>query len=77
VLGGPKLSNFKIRGPKLQQIENRWTKTAIKPNIFNPKISFFVSLISDPGTLVSMTLVIIIEESGRWDPFRLQHYNLE
>jgi hypothetical protein len=49
----------------------------VNSNIFNAKISFFVSLTNDPGTLVSMTLVIIIEESGRWDPFRLQHYNLE
>jgi hypothetical protein len=28
-IGGPKLSSFKIEGPKLQKIENKWTKTAI------------------------------------------------
>jgi hypothetical protein len=33
VLGGPKLLNFKIVGSKLQKIENRGTKTAIKPKI--------------------------------------------
>jgi hypothetical protein len=33
VLGGPKLLNFKIVGPKLQKIKNRGTKTAIKPKI--------------------------------------------
>jgi hypothetical protein len=32
MIGGPKLSSFKIGGPKLQKIENRGTKTAIKPN---------------------------------------------
>jgi hypothetical protein len=31
MIGGPKLSSFKIGGPKLQKIENRGTKTAIKP----------------------------------------------
>jgi hypothetical protein len=31
MIGGPKLSNFKIGGPKLQNDENRMTKTAIKP----------------------------------------------
>jgi hypothetical protein len=32
VLEGPKLSNFKIVEPKLQNDENRGTKIAIKPN---------------------------------------------
>jgi hypothetical protein len=32
--GGPKLPNFKIGGPKLQKVENRETKTAIKPIIY-------------------------------------------
>jgi hypothetical protein len=31
VLGGPKLSSFKIGGPKLQKVENKRIKTAIKP----------------------------------------------
>jgi hypothetical protein len=31
MIGGPKLSSFKIGGPKLQKVENRGTKTAIKP----------------------------------------------
>jgi hypothetical protein len=31
MIGGPELSNFKIGGPKLQNGENRGTKTAIKP----------------------------------------------
>jgi hypothetical protein len=34
MIGGPKLSSFKIGGPKLQKIENRGTKTAIKPKIY-------------------------------------------
>jgi hypothetical protein len=34
MIGGPKLSSFKIGGPKLQKIENRGTKTAIKPFMF-------------------------------------------
>jgi hypothetical protein len=34
MIGGPKLSSFKIGGPKLQKIENRNTKTAIKPFIY-------------------------------------------
>jgi hypothetical protein len=29
MIGGPKLSNFKIGGPKLQNDENRRTKTVI------------------------------------------------
>jgi hypothetical protein len=34
MIGGPKLSSFKIGGPKLQKVENRGTKTAIKPIFF-------------------------------------------
>jgi hypothetical protein len=30
MIRGPKLSSFKIGGPKLQKIENRGIKTAIK-----------------------------------------------
>jgi hypothetical protein len=30
MIGGQKLSNFKIEGPKLQNNENKGTKTAIK-----------------------------------------------
>jgi hypothetical protein len=33
-VGGPKLSNFKIDGLILQNGENKWTRTAIKPNYF-------------------------------------------
>jgi hypothetical protein len=31
MIGGPKLSSFKIGKLKLQKVENRRTKTAIKP----------------------------------------------
>jgi hypothetical protein len=39
VLGGPKLSSFKIGGPKLQKVENRGTKTAIKPKNYKPALN--------------------------------------
>jgi hypothetical protein len=35
MIGGPKLSSFKIGGPKLQKIKNRGTKTAIKSKIID------------------------------------------
>jgi CRISPR/Cas system-associated protein Cas7 (RAMP superfamily) len=34
MIGGPKLSSFKIGGSKLQKIENRRIKTAIKALIY-------------------------------------------
>jgi hypothetical protein len=34
MIGGTKLSSFEIGGPKLQKVENRGTKIAIKPNNF-------------------------------------------
>jgi hypothetical protein len=34
MIGEPKLSSFKIGRPKLQKVENRGTKTAIKPKIY-------------------------------------------
>jgi hypothetical protein len=34
MMEGPKLSNFKIGGPFLQNGKNRKTKTAIKANLF-------------------------------------------
>jgi hypothetical protein len=34
MIRGPKLSNFKMGGPNLQNNENRETKTAIKPSYF-------------------------------------------
>jgi len=41
LIKGLKLSNFKLRGPILQDDENRGTKTAIKPYFFyNTKIMF-------------------------------------
>jgi hypothetical protein len=40
MIGGPKLSSFKIGGPKLQKVENRGTKTAIKPLKFKNKMIF-------------------------------------
>jgi hypothetical protein len=35
MIWGPKLPNFKIGGPNLQNNENLGTKTAIKPNLIN------------------------------------------
>jgi hypothetical protein len=40
-VGGPKLSNFKIRGPILQNDENKGTKTAIKPLFFGTNSLIF------------------------------------
>jgi len=43
---GPKLTNFKIRGPILQNGENRRTKTAIKPKIYlcNQKKNYLTNI---------------------------------
>jgi hypothetical protein len=38
MIGGPKLSNFKIGGSNLQNNENMGTKTAIKSFIYKQKI---------------------------------------
>jgi hypothetical protein len=35
MIWGPKLPNFKIGEPNLQNNENMGTKTAIKPNLIN------------------------------------------
>ena len=48
MIEGPKLSNFKIEGPILQNGEDRGTKTAIKSNKkkltqFNPLLMFFLT----------------------------------
>jgi hypothetical protein len=47
MIGGSKLSSFKIEGPKLQKVKNRGTKTAIKPNfnLFAIGCSYFYSTI--------------------------------
>jgi len=54
---GPKLLNFKIGGPKLQNDENRGTKTAIKPKINNDILPFLLK------TNLALGFVVNLESS--------------
>ena len=56
MIGGPKLSSFKIGGPKLQKIENRGTKTAIKPKY---KHSLFFTLVEHKKH-ITFTIIFIV-----------------
>jgi hypothetical protein len=66
VLGGPKLSSFKIGGPKLQKIENRGTKTAIKPKTFFPYLSDAQYLFNNNNNNIYLLL-------NRWCVYSPQH----